>query len=66
MKDMRVRDAKRGKEDQGDELLVFSVWPYTLAVLCDFLYVRVALRGVIPHFMGWVCMCGVLQVVSPE
>jgi hypothetical protein len=33
---------------------------------CDFLQVRVALRGIIPYFLGWVCMCGVLQVASPE
>jgi hypothetical protein len=32
----------------------------------DFLQVWAALRGVIPYFMGWVCMCGVLQVASPE
>jgi hypothetical protein len=24
------------------------------------------LRGVIHYFLGWVCMCGVLQVASPE
>jgi hypothetical protein len=23
------------------------------------------LRGVIPYFLGWFCICGVLQVVSP-
>jgi hypothetical protein len=32
----------------------------------DFLVVRAALRGVIPYFLGWICMCGVLQVASPE
>jgi hypothetical protein len=32
----------------------------------DFLQVRAALRGVIPYFLGWLCMRGVLQVVSPE
>jgi hypothetical protein len=32
----------------------------------DFLQVRAALRGVIPYFLGWVCMCDVLQVASPE
>jgi hypothetical protein len=31
-----------------------------------FLQVRAALRGVIPYFLGWVYMCGVLQVASPE
>jgi hypothetical protein len=25
----------------------------------DFLQVRAALRGVIPYFLGWLCMCGV-------
>jgi hypothetical protein len=25
----------------------------------DFLQVRVALRGIIPYFLGWLCMCGV-------
>jgi hypothetical protein len=33
---------------------------------CDFMQVRAALRGVIPYFLGWLCMCGVLQVVSLE
>jgi hypothetical protein len=33
---------------------------------CDFLQARDALRGVIPYFLGWVCMCGLLQVASPE
>jgi hypothetical protein len=33
---------------------------------CDLLQVRAALRGVIHYFLGWVCMCGVLQVASPE
>jgi hypothetical protein len=32
----------------------------------NFLQVRAALRGVIPYFLGWVYMCSVLQVVSPE
>jgi hypothetical protein len=32
----------------------------------DFLQVQVALRGVIPYFLRWVYMCGVLQVTSPE
>jgi hypothetical protein len=32
----------------------------------DFLQVWASLRGVIPYFLGLVCMCGVLQVVSPE
>jgi hypothetical protein len=32
----------------------------------DFLQVHAALRGVITYFLGWLCMCGVLQVVSPE
>jgi hypothetical protein len=32
----------------------------------DFLQVRAALRGIIPYFLGWVYMCGVLQVASPE
>jgi hypothetical protein len=32
----------------------------------DFLQVRAALRGIIPYFLGWVCMCGVLQVATPE
>jgi hypothetical protein len=32
----------------------------------DFLQVWATLRGVIPYFVGWVCMCGVLQVASPE
>jgi hypothetical protein len=32
----------------------------------DFLQVRATLRGIIPYFLGWVCMCGVLQVASPE
>jgi hypothetical protein len=32
----------------------------------DFLQVRAALGGVIPYFLGWLCMCGVLQVASPE
>jgi hypothetical protein len=32
----------------------------------DFMHVRAALRGVTPYFMGWVCMCGVLQVASPN
>jgi hypothetical protein len=25
----------------------------------DFLQVRAALSGVIPYFLGWLCMCGV-------
>jgi hypothetical protein len=25
----------------------------------DFLQVRAALRGVIPYFLEWLCMCGV-------
>jgi hypothetical protein len=25
----------------------------------NFLQVRAALRGVIPYFLGWLCMCGV-------
>jgi hypothetical protein len=25
----------------------------------DFLQVRAALRGIIPYFLGWLCMCGV-------
>jgi hypothetical protein len=33
---------------------------------CDFLLVWAALRGVIPYFLGWLCMCGMLQVASPE
>jgi hypothetical protein len=32
----------------------------------DFLQVRATLRGVIPYFLGWICMCGVLQVASIE
>jgi hypothetical protein len=32
----------------------------------DFPQVRAVLRGVIPYFLGWVCMYGVLQVASPE
>jgi hypothetical protein len=32
----------------------------------DFLQVWAALRGVIPYFLGQVCICGVLQVVSLE
>jgi hypothetical protein len=31
-----------------------------------FLQVQAALRGVIPYFLGWLYMCGMLQVVSPE
>jgi hypothetical protein len=33
---------------------------------CDFLQVRTALKGIIPYFLGWLCMCGVLQVASPK
>jgi hypothetical protein len=33
---------------------------------CDLLQVWAALRGVIPYFLGWLYMRGVLQVVSPE
>jgi hypothetical protein len=32
----------------------------------DFLQVQAALRGAIPYFLGWLCMCGVLQVAPPE
>jgi hypothetical protein len=32
----------------------------------DFLQVWAALRGVIPFFLGWLCMCDVLQVASPK
>jgi hypothetical protein len=32
----------------------------------NFLQVRPTLRGVIPYFLGWLCMCGVLHVASPE
>jgi hypothetical protein len=32
----------------------------------DFLQVRATLRGVIPYFLGWLYIRGVLQVVSPE
>jgi hypothetical protein len=32
----------------------------------DFLQVRATLRGVIRYFLGWLCMCGVLQVASPK
>jgi hypothetical protein len=30
------------------------------------LQVWVALKGVIPYFLGWLCMRGVLQVASPK
>jgi hypothetical protein len=33
---------------------------------CNFLQVRTALKGIIPYFLGWLCMRGVLQVASPE
>jgi hypothetical protein len=33
---------------------------------CDFLQVRAAVRSAIPYFLGWLCMRGVLQVVSPK
>jgi hypothetical protein len=32
----------------------------------DFLQVWAVLRGVIPYFLGWLCMRGVLQVASPK
>jgi hypothetical protein len=32
----------------------------------DFLQVWAALRGLIPYFLGWLCMLVCLQVVSPE
>jgi hypothetical protein len=32
----------------------------------DFLKVRAAVRGTIPYFLGWLCMRGLLQVMSLE